>query len=362
MSIGLVRRSRSGHHDRRGFDTAINISMILIPINFLVLVLYEWKLGLALSLCNAVTFIVLEAASAPPANSPRAFERYSRMQGRRWPVLVCCGDSNLHGTVSASITPEIVPQLCESLGMEPPSPRYATFNAPLWVINCAQNSLSSQTVLQERMSTALNCHPDYILVMIGTNDVLCMYHGEKSLVTKYICSVNQLDTAGQLPTMKSLERNISGILNHIYQASPRVQIGLATLPPMGENLTSPANQLVRQANEVIERAAASFAGPKENISIIPVYSSLEAILEKSKTNRRKTANYFVPILIWMCYMFYIPIFTGWMTWNKLATVVGNTVMSDGIHFSEKGRDVIVELIVDWLNKKNIAKAIAVKSM
>jgi lysophospholipase L1-like esterase len=282
------------------------------------------------------------------------------------PVLVCCGDSNLHGTLSASITPEIVPQLCESLGMEPPSPRYATFNAPLWVINCAQNCLSSQTVLQERLSTALNCHPDYILVMIGTNDVLCMYHGEKSLVTKHICSINQLDdTAGH---QKSLERNISGILNHIYQASPRVQIGLATLPPMGENLTSPANQLVRQANEVIERAAASFAGPKENISIIPVYSSLEAILEKSKTNRRKAAlllssvDYFIPISIWMCYMYYIPIFTGWMTWNKLATVVGNSVMSDGIHLSEKGRDVIVELIVDWLNKKNIAKAIAVKSM
>jgi lysophospholipase L1-like esterase len=281
-------------------------------------------------------------------------------------VLCCLGDSNLHGTVSSSITPEIVPQLCESLGMPPPTPRYATFNAPLWVINCAQNSLSSQTVLQERLSTALNCHPDFIFIMIGTNDVLCMHHGEKSLVTKHLCNINQLNTGGpnsQIPTLKTLERNLSGILNHLYQASPRVQIGLATLPPMGENLTCSSNQLVRQANVVIERVAAAYPGPKDNISVIPVYSSLEAKLEKSSRRQLTlSADYFIPVSMWMCFLFYIPVFAGFLTWNTLARVVGNTVLSDGIHLSENGRDVIVELVVDWLNKKNVAKAIAVKSM
>jgi lysophospholipase L1-like esterase len=323
---------------------------------------FSWKLGLGLFLFNAVTFIVLEAATAPPANNARAFERYCRNTGKRLPILTCLGDSNLHGTMSASITPEIVLQLCESLGLPPPSPRYATFSSSaLWVVNCAQNGLTSQTILHERVRTALNVHPDYIFIMIGTNDVLCMHYGPNSSITQHICKTNQLDAT---PTLASLERNISAILNHIHLASPRVQIGLATLPPISEDLQSSANQLVRQANAAIERAAASFPGPKEYISIIPVYSSLEAVLEKSKKRKGSSIHFFPLLSIWMCYVMYTPIvaLTGFLTYDKLACIVGNTYLSDGVHLTEAGRDVIVQLIVDWLNNRNIAKAIAVKSM
>jgi lysophospholipase L1-like esterase len=47
-------------------------------------------------------------------------------------------------------------------------------------------------------------------------------------------------------------------------------------------------------------------------------------------------------------------------WNTLSSIVGHTVLTDGIHLNEKAADEIADLIVDWLLTVQVAKAIAVK--
>lgn len=88
-----MAQTRSGLHDRRGFDGLIKLSLVMIVVSFLSMVLYSWIIGLFLTMFFATAFITLETVSAPPANRPDVFVPWARRQGARRPVLLCLGDS-----------------------------------------------------------------------------------------------------------------------------------------------------------------------------------------------------------------------------------------------------------------------------
>lgn len=340
---------RSGSHDRRGFDLVMKAFLVVIPLGLFLMIFYSWKIGLAVFMFGCGTFITLEVVSAPPANSPDYFINWVRNQDRRRPILVCLGDSLTHGNCSASITPDIPAKLCEILGMAPP--KYGdTFVDPLWIVNAGQNMITSHTILHERLNKTLSCQPDFILLWIGTNDVRAIY---KRAWAREVVSINNLP---QKPTMEQLERNLKGILDFIRQSSPMVQIGICTLPPMGEDLKAPANKVVREANELIEKVVAAQG---EGCTVIPVFERFESILEKKRRSRN------TPPVDYFCYLafFMNPLYIAvpFLDWNKLSAPFSHKLLSDGLHLNENGKDEVVGLVVDWLMKKNVAKAIAVKA-
>lgn len=323
--------------------------MMLMPCSVLLMLFYSWKIGLALGLFSCINFISFEAMTARPDNNPSAFSSWARTRDHRRPVLLCLGDSLMHGNCSASITPEIPVKLCAALGL--PTPDYGvTFSDPVWIVNAGQNSITSHTILHERLNTALNVYPDYILIMIGTNDLRAMYSPREC---KVVMRHNELPEA---PSMHVLERNITGIIHFIREASPKVEIGLCTLPPMGEDLQSASNKLVREANALIERVAVA-AG--EKVTLIPVFAELESVLEKQRKRWSMPFDYWLIAAALLNPMFHL--MTMVATWNLLSKPLGFVVLADGLHLNERGRDVVVDLVVDWLTRRNVAKAIAVKS-
>jgi len=344
-----MARNRSGLHDRRGFDGIIQLCLVMIVVSLLFLILVNWKIGLALTMYFCVSFIVVESMSAPPANRPDVFVPWVRMQPGRKPTLLCFGDSITHGVVSSSYTPIIPVKLSERLGLEPPKPRI--FSDPVWVVNAGQNGITSHVILHERMNKALACYPDYITIMIGTNDVLSQC--DKTL-SGLIVGQNELP---EVPTMQVYERNLRGIVSHIRQASPKVHIGICTLPPITENLNSRPNQMVREANAVIERVAAT----DEDATVIPVFERLEAVLEKSRKRSWMGLGplHYVAFLV-QNYLFHCLGFV--FSWNMLGSIFGQTLLPDAIHLNDTASSIVVDAIVDWLLEKNVAKAIAVKSM
>jgi lysophospholipase L1-like esterase len=272
-----------------------------------------------------------------------------RRGNTRKPVLLCLGDSLTHGTMGASFTPDIPFKLSESLGLPPPTEGTFFFD-PLWVVNAGQNCLTTHNVLTERLHSSLGCYPDFIMLMIGTNDVLSMHN---SLIRKFYLNINQLP---EEPSMQSFERNYTKILDHLWQSSPMSQVAVCTLPPLGENLDAPENRLIREANEIIHKVVANANG---KVKMIPIYEKFQAILEKKK-GKGTAVNSFIPIFISQCPLYYMT--PDFLNWNKLSSLFGNTLLTDGLHFNERGRDEVVESVVDWLvNQANVAKAIAVKS-
>ncbi|GAX17359.1 hypothetical protein FisN_10Lh232 [Fistulifera solaris] len=337
----------SGLHDRRGFDSWLRMNLVLLVLS-LMMIFVNWKLGLASFLFLCITFISSEAASAPPANSPDQFEAWVRRKGARKPVLLCLGDSLTHGTVSSSFTPDIPYKLSSTLGLSPPTQNF--FMDPLWVVNAGQNCITTHGILHERLHRALGCFPDFVLIMIGTNDMQCLVNGS---LAKAIVKINKLP---EVPTMEIYERNLTKIIDYIHNHTPQTQIGVCTLPPMGENLDANPNRIVRQANEVIERVVKKAPG---KVTLIPVYSRFESILEKkSKKSGSKFEYHYLLSSIQVPLFYMIPAI---FDWNRLASLCGNTLLVDGLHLSEKGRDELVNLIVEWLLSANVAKAIAVKN-
>jgi lysophospholipase L1-like esterase len=347
--------NRSGNQDRRGFDALLQgILLILLPSSLIAGYFVHWQWGLALFLFACIHFITWEAVSARPANNPGSFLHFRRTQDRRRPVLVCLGDSLTHGNIGASITPEIPMAIAAKLGM--PTPDYGrTFNDPLWVVNAGQNGITSHTILTERLNSTLNLYPDYILILIGTNDVLAMYRPKTW--GNLIVRINGLS---EIPTLSIFQRNIQSIIEFLQSASPKSEMAIATLPPMGENLKSDANQLVQQANDII----ASIARTKK-IAILPLYEELTNAIKTAQGSRRFLSW---PLDLWwlaaaiQCPCMHVFPLVGIITWNRLSKFFfGYCVLSDGIHLNESGRDILVQLIIEWLYERNIAKTIAVKA-
>lgn len=336
--------------DRRGFQTLIYAVLAMIPISLCAVpLLNDWRIGLVMFLLFCISFITLEAVTARPDNNPSSFIRWKRTQDRVRPVLLCLGDSLMHGNGSASITPEIPLKLTNRIGLEPAT--YGkTFADPLWVVNAGQNHLTSHAVLTERLSHSISSvQPDYICIMVGSNDVRAMYNGSWS---SRIVNMNQLP---HKPSMQVLETNMTKMLEFIQEASPMAQVGVCTLPPMGEDLKSRSNALVKEANAVIERVVS--ASTSDRVAVIPVFDPLESILEKEKRGWTPPVDMFMPIAMLQNVVFHL---TPLKSWNTLSKPFGFHVLSDALHLNERGRDVVVDSIVEWLVEKNITKTIAVK--
>jgi lysophospholipase L1-like esterase len=350
------KKARSGWHDRRQLDVPLRFCLVMMPVSLLYCY-WNWKVGLFAFFFFAVYFIALECMSAPPANRPDYFITWARRRrsvGPRRPVLLCLGDSLTHGTMSSSYTPEIPLKLSSLLGMALPGANapQPTFSDPLWVVNAGQNGLTSHVVLTERLQKAMGVFPDFVLILVGTNDVRGMY---STLWARELVSTHDLP---EPPTLENYERNLRGILSFVRQSSPGTKIAVVTLPPMGEDLRSSVNEWVRRANGVIERVASASSDEENRIAVIPLYERLEARIEKKRRKWALPVEAAGPLIMLMNPLYHL--FGIVFTWDRMSWIVGNAVLSDCIHLNDTARDILVDLICEWLLKVNVAKAIAVK--
>jgi lysophospholipase L1-like esterase len=341
--------------DRRGFNTLMILCLVMVAVSLIVMAVYSWKIGLPSGLLFAVSFITLEAVSARPDNNPVSFLRWRQRlpeSTKRRPVLLCLGDSLMHGNLSASITPEIPLKVTQKIGL-PPAEYGKTFADPIWVVNAGQNNITSYTILHERLKLALSVYPDYIVILIGTNDVSAMY-GEPFRTC--LSFINRLPAT---PTMELYERNLTDILRIIHETSDMTKVAICTLPPLGEDLRSRSNQLIRQANGVITKVAAAAAvGGGGRVTVIPVFDEMERYLEKSRRSRLQVPFPLTCLAaLWMNPLIHM---TAFGSWNFYARALGLQLLSDGIHLNERGRDIVADAIVEWLMTNNVTKAIAVK--
>lgn len=378
----MVSSGASNRNDRRGFDVIIQLLIVGILVSLGIMVIYDWKVGLVCFVLCCIYLITAEAVSSRPDNNPFTFLKWRQRnvdntEIANCPILLCLGDSLTHGNCSASYTPEIPYQLSLKLGLPVPSSdkHYAaTFTEPIFVVNGGQNSITSHTVLHEKLIPYMNMiRPDYVFILIGTNDIQALCRPQ--LIGSFIRHVNRIP---ENPTLQKFEQNLRQMINYILNEddntqssssrndtnygniSPHVQLGICTLPPLGENLNSYSNQMIRQANGIIERLVAE-KSTCPRITLIPLYQELEKVI------LQKQWKYSIPYDIWWWVAIIMnPIYHvshgSLLSWNTMSYLMGNhVVMSDGIHLNETGRDILVQLLVnEFLYKKNITKAIAVK--
>jgi lysophospholipase L1-like esterase len=209
---------------------------------------------------SAPVLYTIRQMNRPPDNPPKRFikdgGRDKLAESRQ--VVVCLGASIVHGRVC--------PSFVDLLARRFPESKY-TF------INAGVNGDSSYHVLQ-RLDAVVGCDPDFIVILVGTNDVICtlrpdqwkMYRGEKRLP--------------QPPTLESYRDNLRDIVRQL-KVETRAKLALCSLPLMGEDLKAAGNERVAEFNGVIREVAA-----REGVAYLPVYE-VEADYIRDRLERER---------------------------------------------------------------------------
>lgn len=242
---GLISAARGG--------AVLSLSMVLLRKGVLTL-----SINLMLFITNLVLFLALEWSCHPPRNNPAWFlwKETEKTQENHPPVLFCLGDSLMQGACSANFPNEVHWRICQACSIPPTTSQSAPFSpsCPLWVINAGQNGIDTWTTLQEHVDWVLVCNPDYVLIMIGSNDIQCFY--------KPLCSWHEqlVWKLPEAPTLEDLKRHIQEMMWRILDSSSSVEIDLCTLLACllwVSDLVHPANVWIKQLNIIIEKIAAS---------------------------------------------------------------------------------------------------------
>jgi lysophospholipase L1-like esterase len=256
--------------------------------------------------------------------------------------LVCLGDSLTHGACSANW----VASLPNRLQTDSKTAR------TLKVVNAGQNSICTHTVLKEKVDHVVACQPDYIVIMIGSNDAMAIYREDWARNKMHIWNLPER------PTEDLLILNLRGIVEAFLERTSAA-IAIATLPPFGEVVDSASNKIIDSINNRIKSLEYLFLGEVKNdsrdtprVSVIDVNKALWTEINKSRrSNNSNTTHSIDEFLPYAMIMGMLHCVLG-ISWNSLTRLfTGNAVLSESLHLNEKGGNVVRNLVVKWLMEK-----------
>jgi lysophospholipase L1-like esterase len=231
-------------------------------------------------------------------------------------VVVCFGDSNTHGNVSHNWVDEISSKL----------PDYQ-------VINAGRNSDLTYTLLT-RIDDVVACQPDFITILIGTNDVNSTMTLSMEKRYQKLKRIN----AGTQPNFEGFKANMTQIVS-ILKTKTSAKIALMSLPIMGENLLHEANLKADQYSDFIQQLA-----DDEQIGYLPVREQQKAYLAENPSNSKHTFEETYQLITMSVIMHSI---LGW-SWDKISTHHGFKLTPDNLHQNSISGGMIRDLVKGFL--------------
>ena len=233
------------------------------------------------------------------------------------PVVVCCGDSITHGHIGYDWV--------SSLREKDDSKIYinAGVNADLtWNLN-------------QRVDDIIKHNPDYITILIGTNDAI----GSQpvKLIQDYYIQTKNLP---QTPSIDWFEEQIEIFVDEIKK-NTSAKIAITTLPWLGEQEDTTIINVIKNHNKIIKRIALKY-----DLSIIDLFSKF-----KEKINHNDSVPYTTSELrrlrglraVILYYVF------GW-SWNRIGMKYNLQLLCDHIHLNERGGSLIENEVKRFLSK------------
>lgn len=254
-------------------------------------------------------------AMMPPRNSPKKFIASGIPSGKR--IVVCAGDSITHGRVSANY----VDMLEENLGRK-----------GFAFVNAGVNSELSWNLLQ-RVDEIVMCRPDYITILIGTNDA----HG---MISKKIRKKQKREMKiPRDPDEQWFEENLRRICD-ILKEKTSAKIALLSIPPIGEELESIPVKTTERYATIIRNVA-----KEKGAEYLPLHEKLVSCIRQANTNPKvhfkdgdQRAMY---IAIAKCFLL-------GKSFEKIARENGFAALTDLLHLDERGAKAVQELIEEFL--------------
>jgi lysophospholipase L1-like esterase len=255
-----------------------------------------------------------------PRNNPKTYMQKILFQSEsQKKKLVIIGDSLTHGTLSANY----VDILSERLNSEHP---YVD------IINAGVNGDHSFHVLN-RVPEIIGCHPDFITILIGTNDVA-------SFINQSSKSIFFLRNKLSKPsTLAFFTSNLQSLVSRL-KSKTHAKIAVLSLPPIGEDL----NQPVVQASITFSRAIQDIA-EHQSIEYLPLQEAMLEYLEQNPAQPK--FRYEKHHTVFM--RGFIRRLLGYSS-QQISEKAGFRLHIDFHHLNKKGANMIVDLIEEFYLK------------
>jgi lysophospholipase L1-like esterase len=197
-------------------------------------------------------------------------------------------------------------------------------------INAGVNGDLAYNVLM-RLDPVVDKQPDFIVILVGTNDVI------GSLVPRMAEWYRRVKKLPILPTEQWYRDNMREIVQYLKE-NTRAKIALASLPVLGENLTSTFNKTISAYNVHLKEIAI-----QEQIGYLSVHERQEEYLTKTQPIGRdfESEGRLTRGLLIRHYLLR-------QSFDTISRKYGYVLVTDGIHMNSRGASFIVEEIESFL--------------
>jgi lysophospholipase L1-like esterase len=189
----------------------------------------------------------------------------------------------------------------------------------------------------QRLPDIVTCHPAYVVVLLGDNDVLALI---STKVAQFDRLTKQLPSR---PSPESYRENIQAIVQRLkHDTSAR--IALCSLIPIGEDPSSTqpfqaaANRRIEQYSAILKEIA-----QEEAVSYLPFYERIHELILASP-GRAFTSFDFLP--------FYRDVFRQFIlrkSNDEIGRLNGWQFHRDGIHLNSRSGKILADLVQAFLN-------------
>ena len=228
-------------------------------------------------------------------------------------VIVCFGDSNTHGNVSYNWVNDLSSQLID----------YQIFNAGI-------NSDLTYTLLR-RIDDVIACKPDFITILIGTNDVNSTMHLKMEKRYQQLGRIDKVIS----PNFEDFKKNYIEIIHQLKQKT-KAKIAIMSLPVMGEDLSHEANLRADKYSDFIKQLATD-----KQVSYLPVREKQKEFLLKNPKPLKHSFEETYKLLNFSVISHYL---LG-KTWDEITTKHGFQLTPDNLHQNSIAGGMIRDLII-----------------
>ena len=264
----------------------------------------------------AAFFYVSKIISLPPQG--RAIDYINSKSKKNQRIIACIGDSLTHGNIGQSWV--------DYLRQEFPNDVF---------LNEGINGNTAWQVIQ-RLDPILQCQPDLIILLIGTNDALGSFDINSGLRYK---------KNNELPEVPSLEKYKEHLNELIKKIGIQSKIAICTLPPIGENENSEVNKHVNLFNDYIKLIA-----NQKNLSLLPVSNALWSDIQCRTYPLELDYNPKARLIMRRIFGGVFHHYLLKKSWNEISREKGQWILFDQIHLNERGAEIVYKLAKDLIAK------------
>jgi lysophospholipase L1-like esterase len=265
--------------------------------------------------------VIFRSATKLPDNNPEAFLESGK---RAEKVVVCIGDSITHGRVSHNYVAELERRHADT--------QYSFVNAGI-------NTELVYNVLQ-RIDPIIQSDPDFITILIGSNDVLATLNEKNS--ARYVKEMK----LPQSPNRRWYEENLVALVE-LLQQKTTAKIALLSLPPVTEDKTHTGYQRAADYSRFIKQLAL-----ERNLTYLPLNEAMTETLRKK--NQWPKSSYEGGDAT-MMYGAILSFYLLQQSWDDIATGNDFVFLTDSIHLNGKGAKLAADLIDGFLSRKGLSE-------